>query len=196
MAPRIAYGRTKPKHILAFVFEHRDAPLTYAPVGLTSMEAPPREWIVDDNRITLGRGDAVFEAAKAAMTAWAMFDLGWVEVVATTRPPEIVVGTTVAVVARRFGFSFVNACRIVEVFDEAHRYGFSYGTTTGHIERGEERFLVERSGDVVTFTIRALSRPAHWTTRVGYPIARRTQKRFARDALSAFARRVQRERPW
>lgn len=187
MGPKIAFGHVKSKHVLAFVHEQQQAALTYEPVGLASLENPPAGWTVDDNHVSLGTGDEVFAAGKRALTSWAMFDLGWVEVRATTSPPALENGTTVAVVARRFGFSFVNACRIVEVFDEADRFGFSYGTTTGHIECGEERFLVRRTDEEVSFSIRALSRPAHWTTRVGYPYARLSQKRFARDALAAFA---------
>ena len=38
-------------------------------------------------------------------------------------------------------------CRVVEVFREDGRCGFTYGTVAGHLERGEETFTLERLRD-------------------------------------------------
>ena len=38
-------------------------------------------------------------------------------------------------------------CRVVEVFREDGRCGFTYGTLPGHLERGEETFTLERLRD-------------------------------------------------
>ncbi len=52
------------------------------------------------------------------------------------------------------------------------RFGFAYGTLPGHVESGEERFLVEwdRGDDAVWYDILAFSRPNHVLTRLGYPV--------------------------
>src|SRR6185436_6673895 len=67
------------------------------------------------------------------------------------------------------------------------RFGFAYGTLPDHIERGEERFLIEwdRKDDSVWYDILAFSQPRHPLVRLGAPVARLMQKRFARDSISA-----------
>ena len=74
--------------------------------------------------------------------AWTMFDLGWTSVVDPACP--LIVGATVGVLAR-VGFVWtLNACRILEVFDEPGRRlkGFwPMARSTNHAEGGEERFL-------------------------------------------------------
>lgn len=150
--------------------------------------------MVDHNRAPLGAGAADFARAVQALRAWRMFDFGWCRVY----PPEApaAVGTTVAVVARHFGFWSANASRVVYALDEEHdgvrRVGFAYGTLPGHGARGEERFLVEwrRSDDRVWYDLYAFSRPGHPLARLGRPLARALQRRFARDSKRAMAAAV------
>lgn len=73
------------------------------------------------------------------------------------------------------------------------RFGFAYGTTATHAERGEERFLIEwdRVTDSVSYDILAFSRPQTWFVRLGYPVARIYQSRFAASSLQAMARAVE-----
>ena len=151
-------------------------------------------YAVDHNRVRLGQGEATFDRAVAALRAWKMFDRGWIEVL----PPgaSVEVGTTVAVLARHHGFRSLNACRIVYLIGEDDgdvlRYGFAYGTLPGHGERGEERFTVElrRGDDTVHYDLYAFSRPDHPLAKVGHPLARRLQRRFARDSMQAMVRAV------
>lgn len=118
-----------------------------------------------------------------------MFDLGWVELCWPDTPIEV--GATVAVLVRHYGFWSLNACRIVYVVEETERYGFAYGTLAEHGEAGEERFTVEmRAEDQrVWYDIYAFSRP-RGLARIGYPLARRLQKRFAGDSKEAMRRAV------
>jgi uncharacterized protein (UPF0548 family) len=93
------------------------------------------------------------------------------------------------------GVWWLNACRIVYAVDEAgpiSKFGFAYGTLPGHVESGEERFLVEwdRGDDAVWYDILAFSRPHHVLTRLGYPVVRRLQRRFGRDSAAAMLRAV------
>jgi uncharacterized protein (UPF0548 family) len=166
--------------------------LTYPAVGATAA-APPPGYAVDHTRVRLGEGEGVFRAATAALQRWEQFRLGWVE----ARPADtpLRAGEAVAVVARVLGLWWVNACRVVYAVDEAGpvaRCGFAYGTLPGHAESGEERFVVEwdRAGGGVWYDLLAFSRPRHPLARLGYPLARRAQRRFARDSAAAMLRAV------
>ena len=107
-------------------------------------------------------------------------------------------GEVVAVMGRAIGLWWLNACRIVYVVDESgpiRKFGFAYGTLPGHVESGEERFLIEwhRGENSVWYDILAFSRPNHFLTRLGYPMVRRTQKRFGRDSAASMLEAVRNE---
>ena len=147
--------------------------LTYAEKGATAT-TPPANYVVDRIR----EGEQVFRRAKIGLEGWRQFDLGWLKAFPTNTP--IRAGEVVAVVART---------RIVYVTDEPRRFGFAYGTLPGHVERGEERFLVEMAADdSVWYDIQAFSQPKHMLTKIGYPFVRRLQKRFGRESAAAMIR--------
>ncbi len=105
------------------------------------------------------------------------------------------VGTTVGALARHYGFWSLNPARITYLVEETgavERFGFGYGTLTGHVERGEERFSVEwsREDDSVHYDVLAFSRPKHSLAWLGYPFARLLQRRFASDAKKAMLEAV------
>jgi uncharacterized protein (UPF0548 family) len=129
-----------------------------------------------------------FRAAKGAIDDWKMFDLSWIELFPTRPTREV--GQTVAALVRHLGFWSVNISRIVYVVNEESRYGFAYGTLPCHSEQGEERFLVEhnKATDEVWYDLYAFSKPKHPLARIGFPIARHLQKRFARESLAAMKR--------
>jgi uncharacterized protein (UPF0548 family) len=174
----------------AFVEEllarHPDAGLTYPFPGATRQWPAPRPgWNVDHERVLLGYGGDVFQRGRAAIEQWAMFPAA---VATVFRPGSPVVGQNVAVryfaAAVRLWTLF--PARVIYVLDEqvdgCERYGFGYGTLPGHLERGEERFLVEwdRRDDAVWYDLLAVSRPGHWLAWLGYPYARMEQARFRR----------------
>ena len=118
-----------------------------------------------------------------------MFDMEWIELCRPNAPIEP--GSTVAVLARHFGFWSLNVCRIVYVLDEPRRYGYAYGTLPEHAETGEERFTVEwREDDSVWYDIRAFSRDKHPLAKTAYPLSRMLQARFRRDSGLAMQRAV------
>ena len=165
-----------------FVSSQRNLPFTYAEVGATNA-TPPSNYRVDHNRIRLGEGEATFRRAVGALKGWRQFDLGWVGIL--PRGVAVEVGATVAVKARGFGTWSLNATRVVYVIDEPRRWGFAYGTLPDHVERGEERFLIEwLEDDSVWYDILAFSRPQHPLVRLSAPLARLLQKRFARESLA------------
>ena len=122
-----------------------------------------------------------------------MFNLNWITLHWPSTP--IRAGENVAVLARYSGVFWLNACRIVYVVEQAEpvrRFGFAYGTLEDHAESGEERFTVEwnRETDEVWYDLLAFSRPNQVLVRLGYPLARRLQKRFAADSKEAMVRAV------
>jgi uncharacterized protein (UPF0548 family) len=184
--------KPSPATIRDFLAKQSRLDLTYAAVGATAA-VPPAGYVVDHTRIKLGAGKGVFRIAKAAVDRWEQFGLGWLE--ATPRETTIKTGEVVAVVARAIGLWWLNACRIVYVVDEVEpvrRFGFAYGTLPAHAGRGEERFLIEwdQGDDSVWYDILAFSRPNHFLTRLGYPMVRRTQKRFGRESAAVMSKVV------
>lgn len=169
---------------------HQANAFSYSAVGGTQGGAP-EGYKVDRNRILIGYGLDQFKAARAAIDDWKMFDMRWVELFPAR--PDIRVGAAVAVVVRHLGFWSVNISRIAYVIDEESRYGFAYGTLQCHSEEGEERFLLEHDNatDGVWYDLYAFSKPKHPLARIGYPIARYLQKRFARESLAAMKRACQ-----
>lgn len=169
------------RDVIEFISAQRDLPFTYSEVGATNT-SPPAGYTVDHNRIQLGEGETTYTRAVAALKDWRQFDLGWVTIVPSGVNVEI--GATVAVKARAFGTWSLNAARVVYVIDEPRRFGFAYGTLPDHVECGEERFLVEwLPDDSVWHDILAFSRPQHPLVKLSAPLARRLQKRFARESL-------------
>lgn len=175
-----------------FLASQSELPFTYEAVGATA-GTPPEGYTVDRTRIKLGEGEPVFRSAIAALRRWEQFRLGWVE----AWPPDTPIqeGEAVAVMGRAVGGWWLNACRVVYVVDQTEptsKFGFAYGTLPGHVESGEERFLVEwdRGNDAVWYDILAFSRPSHVLSRLGYPHVRRLQKRFGRDSAACMLRAV------
>jgi uncharacterized protein (UPF0548 family) len=165
-----------------FVASQRDLPFTYTEVGATNA-TPPAGYKIDHNRIQLGSGEAIYRRAVDALKNWRHFDLGWVVIAPRGVPVEV--GAVVAVKARAFGTWSLSASRVVYTIGEDRRFGFAYGTLPDHVEKGEERFLVEWLADnTVWYDILAFSRPRHPLVRLSAPLARRLQKQFARDSLT------------
>ena len=171
----------------------RDAPFSYAEVGASREGAKELAgYVVDHNRVRLGEGRETFGRAVSALLAWKMFDVGWARLLPAGAPVEA--GTTVAVLARHFGIRSLNVSRVVYGIEEddgsVRRRGFAYGTLSEHAESGEERFTIEwrQDDDAVFYDLYAFSRPNHILARLGRPVARGLQRRFAQDSLQAMVK--------
>jgi len=185
--------KPSPESIHRYVTAQSPLKFTYLEVGATASSLP-KGFVVDHKRIELGPGEDAYRRARRALECWKQFDLGWLE--AEPRNTPIRVGETVAVIVRAFELWWLNAARIVYVIDESAkkitRFGFAYGTLPGHVEAGEERFLIEwdHGNDRVYYDILAFSRPRHILTRMAKWQVRRMQKRFAGDSAAAMLRAV------
>jgi uncharacterized protein (UPF0548 family) len=171
-----------------FVAEREGAAFTYPEVGASRGTTAPPGYRPNHARTLLGHGAETYRRAQAALRRWAMYDMEWVRVLWPDTPQEP--GRTVGNLVRHFGFWSLHACRVAYVLDEdgpVRRVGFGYGTVADHAERGEERFSVEwsRDDDSVHYELFSFSRPAAPLARLGSPVARALQVRFARDSLRA-----------
>ena len=182
--------RPNEEQIRRVLAAQKDHPLYYSDID-AAIGNVRGDYNRDHNRTRLGEGVGVFERAVEAINRWEMFNIGWVELCWPDVP--IAPHSMVAVLASHVGFWSLNVCRIVSVIDErseSRRYGFIYGTLPDHAERGQEQFSVEwrRTDDSVWYDILAYSRPNQFLAKLGYPVARLLQKRFARDSMAAMVR--------
>ncbi|HLL67992.1 MAG TPA: DUF1990 domain-containing protein [Micromonosporaceae bacterium] len=161
--------------------------LTYPEVGATRGDDLPPGYHHVRRHVAVGRGDAAFRRAADALGRWQ-----------AQRGAGLVVRTTAdrAQVGARLEIGLgVGRVRlwapgeVVWVVDEAQRYGFAYGTLSGHPEAGEEAFVVSQAADgTVWFDIRAFSRPARWYARLGGPVTRRVQSAVTDRYVAVIAR--------
>jgi uncharacterized protein (UPF0548 family) len=188
------FSLTEPSEdeIRRFISKQKDAGFSYPDVG-ASATTVPTGYNVDHNRVQLGRGQVTWQRAVEAIRAWRMFSMPWVSLHWPSAPIQI--GTDVAVSVHHLGFYSLNCCRIVYVVDEEgpiERFGFAYGTLGEHAESGEERFTVEwnRDEDRIWYDILAFSRPRQMLARLGYPLSRSLQRKFAKGSKLAMLQSV------
>jgi uncharacterized protein (UPF0548 family) len=151
----------------------RQAELTYDYVGAMVAPGGPRP-SERRGRVELGRGDQAFAKAVEALRTWQAHQGIGASIHPAGAPIEL--DETVLVVLRAGPFAVVAPDRLVAVIDEPGRFGFAYGTLTGHPETGEESYLVEQAeSGLVTLTIRVDARPGTLPARLAGPIVRRIQ---------------------
>ncbi|MCG8419069.1 MAG: DUF1990 domain-containing protein [Proteobacteria bacterium] len=199
--------------------ERRWEPFTYPNIGAThdlQFETPPG-YVVDRYGVTLGYGRDCFERARRAVQRFDMYPPQWTSVHFPYGISIIDTGLLFVAVVRHFGFYSALPCRIVYKLDDSicdpvavhndpttgvengdrgvaqvYRFGFALGTLPGHAESGEERFWVswDPHSDTVRYDVVAFSRPHAVLARLGYPLTRMLQQRFARDSLANMVRVV------
>lgn len=189
------------KQIRAFFRSQSEQPVTYFEPNCLD-EKPPEGFYLDDHRVLLGTGEQTFKHACHCLRRWEMYPQGWLRLI----PPQPIMqaGSIVVVVAKAQGLYWKNACRIVETYDQDHpapptatgqgadSFGFVYVTLPGHVECGQERFLVVRDArDQVWFEIRAFSKPQYWLAKLAKPLVRRVQKRFFAESLARMVASVE-----
>jgi uncharacterized protein (UPF0548 family) len=162
--------RPSSQDIERFLTASRSLPLSYDPVGIATQNPPG--FRIDEHSAIVGYGDAAFERAKAALTRWKHFELGWVELFPKNAP--IGPGSVVVVLVSHLGFWSLNGCRVVYAIGADQReFGFA-NTETG----------------AVAYSIRAASRPRAALAQLGYPLTRALQARFRHDSARAVARAI------
>jgi uncharacterized protein (UPF0548 family) len=175
-----------------FLEEQKKLNFSYSFVSATqpknTIMATPKGFTKDHNRIQLGTGEATFKNAANAIKNWQAYALGWTKIYPEMQPET---GRTFCVAVNHLGFYSLSSLRIVYVVDEPKRFAFAIGTLPGHVEKGEERFMVEwLEDDTVHYDLFAFSRPQHSLVYLGYPVARQLQKRFTKDSKAAMQKAV------
>ncbi len=157
-------------------------PLTYEPRGLTlDGPMPPGFHHLEVER-RLGAGDTAYARASEAVLRWA--PQRGIGLRPLTTAPRAAEGAEI--LSRLLVLPL--PCRVVWTVEGPERTGFGYGTLRGHLESGEEGFLVERRGDEVYAVIRAYSVAARLPARLGGPISWQLQKVAAQGYLRALQR--------
>jgi uncharacterized protein (UPF0548 family) len=190
MAGWIIAGRPAPRELDALLTRSEGASLSYAHVGSTLHPAswPGREMY--ERSVELGSGDAAFDAAADALSAWACHR----GIRARVWPPDapLAEGTDVLITLPAGPCAIVVPDRVVWTLDEPDRFGFAYGTVDGHQERGEEAFIAERRPDgSVRGTIRVDARTATVAATAVAPVVRIFQKTALKRYLVAWKADVQ-----
>lgn len=131
--------------------------------------------IVDEARV-LGTGEGGFIRASAALLEFRAHRHAGVHVRRDGAEPDVVwlrVGPT------------LSPCRILHVERAPRRTVLVYGTLPGHVECGEEAFLIEHraDGSVVGRCV-AFSRPDRWFARLAPHLAAAAQSLVTRRYLA------------
>ena len=176
-----------------FLAAQSKLPFSYPEVGASRNSPLPAGYPINRHRAKLGAGEKTFNHAVAALQSWQMYSLDWTRLYWPDTP--IREGEVVAVLAKHFGFWSLNACRIIYSLEEEgklRRYGFAFGTLPGHMEEGEERFVVEwdHGSGAVWYELLAFARPKPLLAKIGYPLVRLIQRRFAVDSFSGMKKAV------
>jgi len=169
------------------------SPFSYPDVGATRNQ-PPAGWRINHMRKLIGTGRALHHKIVQALFSWELLTVGNLELFSTT--PQVTPQAAVAIRSRHFGIWSVDFCRVIYVISEEPeqngeilRTGFAYGTLPGHAVKGEEIFSVEfhPATEEVWYDIFSFSLPANSLIRFASPIARATQRRFAKASLQKAA---------
>ncbi|MGK5110897.1 MULTISPECIES: DUF1990 family protein [unclassified Geodermatophilus] len=169
-----------------------DAPFTYPDVGATRDAELPAGYDHVERSVVVGRGDAVFERAAAAVFDWRAQRGVGLRVAASGPASEP--GTVVVLTAGLPRLGYDIPCRVVWARTDGDEHGFGYGTLPGHPESGEEAFLVRRTPDgEVVFAVRVFARLASPLARLGGPVSTVVQRLATARYLSAI-RRAARDR--
>ncbi|MDN5202823.1 DUF1990 family protein [Fulvivirgaceae bacterium BMA10] len=93
-----------------------------------------------------------------------------------------------------FSQKIIFGVRIKEVIDETNRFGFSYETLEGHVERGISTFTMEQGGDRTIFKIHTFSTPGNILTKLIGPVFSRPYQSYCtKAALRNFRTNVESE---
>lgn len=194
---KVSLEKPSPSQLDHFLISGRDRPPSY-PEKLDTqanfrdkkVSSLARKYNYDETMIFLGEGPEVFTAARKVIREWKMFPSSWTKVYPDQAP--IRTGQRVAVLFKLMGLWWWNSSEIQYTIEEADRFGFAYGTLPGHVESGEELFLVEiDDSEKVWYKIKAFSRPAYWVVNLVYPYARSQQRRFVKESMAQMKKLTQ-----
>lgn len=185
---KIAIQRPSKKEQLTFADAQQKLAFNYSEQGNAVKDDFPPGYDHDRNEREIGQGQSVFVACKKAIQSYEHFPSAWAFACPESdNPPHA--GQNVSVIFFQLGLWWFNGSRVIDVLDEPNYYGFSYGTLSSHVEKGEELFYVriDEKGKVF-YGIKAYSWPSFWGARLFKPYARWQQRRFVADSIETMKR--------
>jgi uncharacterized protein (UPF0548 family) len=196
LLPRIEWF-PRPTNDARFLNLWREATLTYT----RGDEAHSKGWHIDDHAhvITPNGTEALFTRAARLLWLYQIYPKAIVEPLGVFQRERRLMQVGDAIVqrihaVRLFGFPWVDVVtmtRVASLTDEPRVKGFSYITTTAHMEIGEGRAHVEwRADNALVLVLHAVSKPGprmpFWAT--GY--ARYLQQTVYQQGPKGFAAQV------
>jgi uncharacterized protein (UPF0548 family) len=163
-----------------------DRALSYREVGATGVALPDgyRHLARD---VVVGRGTDAFDRAGTHLMTFGVHRDAGFSVDATGERAAAGVDVLMRMGTPPFGFEA--PVRVVHVVEQSDRFGFTYGTLTGHPARGEESFSVLLDADgTVRFVLIGFSAPASLIATVSGPVGRRIQDRIIGRYITALRR--------
>lgn len=129
------------------------------------------QWRVLNTSLVLGWGDECFEQAVERLFSFSAHRFAGVNVTGTAAEGEVL----------RLNFGPTRSpCLVLRAERTSPSRAFLiYGTLPGHVERGEEAFIIDKDaqGRVVGRCV-AFSQHAWWLAKLGAPVARAVQNRI------------------
>ncbi len=166
--------------------ELRETALTHdttSPLGILNGPTPD-DMLLKVWRTTVSHGD--FDRVKAGILAWAGHRRAGISRVPEQLPVEV--GGTLALAIPVGPISVTATARVVEVFDEPNKFGFSYSTLPHHPVDGEESFIVHRRDDgTLEMVVTAMFRDSVLAPQVAPPLTRFLQNRAINSYLDGIA---------
>lgn len=166
-----------------------DANLTYAPVGISlGWQTVPDGFRDVTTERVVGHGKEAFDKVGYALMHWEVNREAGFRV--SAQHDQVREGERVAVgLPVVWPMEVTAICKVVAIVAEGDSVGFAYGTLPKHPECGEESFVVSmREDDSVVLTVRAVSKPAVWFTKIAGPLGHAVQKRATNKYFAAAER--------
>jgi hypothetical protein len=156
--------------LAALIPGFRDAPLSYASAEDFPLRVTTREIATSSSAGGLEGADLGFLFDYRVFPPQIMrFAAEWREEDRAMREGDVVV-QQVSIPPGPLAVRTLFAVRILEVFREPHRAGFSYGTLRGHAESGRSTFRIEQDEAGTRAVIETRSRPGNLPSRLLGPV--------------------------
>lgn len=155
--------------------------LQLATLGLAAGRTPREvgldgSWTITDHSQVIGYGRDCLTEATARLFTWQAHQHAGVKAKRHRQVVQVSFGPT------------KSPCLILHEETSPNRTALVYGTLPGHVERGEEAFLIDMAKDgTVTGRCVAFSTPAWWLAKLGAPGARYVQRVIARAYVQGMA---------
>ena len=159
-------------------------PLSYWERGATAWSRMPQGYTHAEETVSLGFGEEVWASAKTAFRNWAFYpEAPWIQL---SHYPPLAAEQQVMVRFHALGLWWLSPCRIVYTVDDDNTCGMAYGTLPGHVEAGEELFLLQHDPVTaeVTYTIRVMARAANPLAKLVPPFVSYMQARFRKTSFA------------